>query len=163
MFIETRYLRPHLGTFIKHLLFGVVLSLILGILLYLYTTANPLSFAMPRWWMALLLIPVVTAIVLTSGARQVELVINESDDLHIINEWVRDRFLPKKHRIKPNGARETILQSKKSFDRWFGGWFGSELISIQQKDDNLIIRGPRRLVNVIDEELRFESLQYDEV
>ena len=100
MFIESRYLKPHLGTYVKHLLFGMVLSVFFGFILYLFTTANPLSFTMPRWWAVLLLIPVITAIVLSSGGRQVELVIADSDDLDIINQWIRDRFLPKKHTKK---------------------------------------------------------------
>lgn len=162
MFIEARYLKPHLGTFIKYLIFGVILSTIFGLLAYLYTTANPLSFTVPRWWPALLLIPVIIAILLTARAKQALLMITDAEDLDTINLWVQEYFILKKHMINSMGIRETMLRSKNPYNRWFGDWFGSELITMQQEDTRIIIRGPYRMVNIIDEELRFESLQFDE-
>lgn len=143
-------------------MFGALLFLSFGILAYLFTSPDPLSFRIPGWWVALLLLPVIISVALTARARQVRLIVKDSEDLDIVNEWVQTHFLPKDHRINPDGSRETILHSKNLYGRFFGGWFGAELISIQQEENRIIIRGPLRLIRAVDSDLRYENLHPEE-
>lgn len=159
MVIKTRFLKPHLGTFLKFLTFGLFPFWSFGTLLYMFTGPDPFHLTMYSWWPTLMLIPVGSAIGYTLGARNTQITVTDTDDTYGVKQWVKDQFLPRIYKIRSENAMETILQSKKSYNQWFGNWFGSELISIRDEGDKIIIQGPLRRIDAIDTEMRFGSLQ----
>lgn len=159
MKLERTFLEPKLGTFIKHLILQIVFLWGLVTMIHIFTSPNPFDMKLPGWWTSMILLPIGVAIGLTFGTRKFQLVIADPIDLEKTKEWTL-QFLSKNGlEIKEKGQNEMTLESNKSYNRLFNNWFGTELISVKQTDNKVIVGGPFRLIDrladSVDSKLRF--------
>jgi hypothetical protein len=159
MILEKKFLRPKLGTFLKYLTLLIISFWTFATLLYIFTSPNPFDLKLPSWWTLFILLPIGVAIGLTFGTREFQLVITDTNDLEKAKEWTLEFLSKNRLSIKDKNQNETTLESTKSYNRLFNNWFGTELISVRQIDNKLIVGGPYRLVDrladSVDSKLRF--------
>ena len=159
MKLEKTFLRPTLGTFLKYLVLLMVSFWAFGTVLYIFISPNPFDLRLPNWWTSFILLPVGVAIGLTFGTRRFQLVIADTKDLEKAKAWTLDFFSKNGLSVKKASQDQTTLESTKSYNRLFNSWFGTELISIRQTDNKVIVGGPFRLVDrladSVDSKFRF--------
>ena len=159
MKLEKTFLRPTLGTFLKYLVLLMVSFWAFGTVLYIFSSPNPFDLGLPNWWTNFVLLPVGVAIGLTFGTRRFQLVIADTKDLEKAKAWTLDFLSKNGLSVKKASQDQTTLESKKSYNRLFNSWFGTELISIRQTDNKVIVGGPFRLVDrladSVDSKFRF--------
>lgn len=152
-------MKPKFGTFLKYLILQIVAFWVIGTLVYIFTSPDPIELKLYGWWTNFILLPVGVAIGLTFGTRKFQLVIADTNDLEKVREWTLEFLLKNGLSIKDKNQNVTTLESLKSYNRLFNNWFGTEVMSVWQKDNKVIVGGPFRLVDrladSVDNKLRF--------
>lgn len=161
MKIETKFLKPKLGTFIKYLVLALIPFWSLGTLIYMYTAPNPFDTKIYDWWINLILIPIGSAVGYSLGTRRFHLIISETTDLEKTKSWALDFLLRNGLKIKSTNDIETIIQSKKGHNQIFGNWFGTELTSIKKIENRIEIDGPFRHIDIIETKLKLKEVPHD--
>jgi hypothetical protein len=96
-----------------------------------------------------------TAFGVAWGGRRVQIVLGNLSDTEKAKDWSL-AFLSKNGlQVKEQKANKIKMESRKSFNRVFNNWFGTELVLISQHENNLVIEGPFRHVENLDSKLRF--------
>ena len=161
MKLETKFLKPNIGTFIKYLILAIIPFYSLGILIYIFTASDPFEVKMYSWWTSLILFPIGIAVGLAFGTRRFQLIIADAKDLGKAKNLTLDILSSKGLEIKSKNDFETILQSSKSYNQIFGNWFGTELISVKMQESRIIIDGPFRFIEKVDVKLKFGKVMFD--
>ena len=99
--------------------------------------------------------PSALAVGVTLGARSLRLTITTANDYERIKQWTLEYFVTTSFRLHDAKEKELTLRSVHRFNRAFGDWFGTELLTIKLLDGTLIIDGPSRHVHAVDAKLRF--------
>jgi hypothetical protein len=157
MKLESGYLKPSLRTFLGLFILSIILTLTLRAILHLSTYWNAFDINSSLWWFNLIIYPLGVSLGVTFGARRLRLEITDTDDIEKAKNRTLEYFSNNGFRILENTSNGTTLESTNSFNRLLDNWFGTELVSVRQKDNKIIVEGPFRHVDSIDSKLRFSK------
>lgn len=155
MKIEMTSLRPNIATFFKNFFLMIVTMFALKAAIQFFISPHTFGLNSLSWSPTLILMAVGTSAGVTLGARKFQLNIVNSDNLEKTKEWTIEYFIKNGLRVRENNNSGTTLESISSFNRLLNNWFGTELVSVKQTDNTLIIKGPFRHVDSVDSKLRF--------
>ena len=155
MKVETTSLKPNFGTFFGSLLLATAILAVLGIAIRVFVSSSLFEPYFYRWWTYSIFAAIGTSVGVTLGARRSQLVITDTDDAEKTEDWILEFFLENGLSIRENDDNGTTLASRNKLNRLFNNWLETELVSVRQVADSLIVEGPLQHVNAVDLKLRF--------
>jgi len=155
MRLETTHLKPKLSTFLGLIGLFFIAHLLLRIILQVFTSWDAIQLNSLLWWFNFIFLTVGLSLGLTLGTRKFQLKITNMDDIERVKNWILEYFSNNGLRTKNNDKVETTLESINWFNRLFNNWFGTELVSVRQIENKIIVEGPTRHVDSVNGELRF--------
>ena len=157
MKIKMTSLRPNFSTFLKWLLLTITMLFMIGAVIQIFMSMNSFELNFYNWWMNLVFLALGVSVGVTFGARRSQLVLTNATDVKKIKGWTLEFFSENGLSVRENNDDGTTLESINKFNRLFNNWFETELISVKQIDNGVIIEGPIRHVDSIDLKLRFSK------
>ena len=155
MKVKMTSLKPNFSTFLKHFLLTTTTVLILGAVIQIFMSMNSFELNFYNWWMNLVFLTIGVSVGVTFGARRSQLILTDTVNVKKIKAWTLEFFSENGLSLRENNDDGTTLESVNKFNRLFNNWFGTELISVRQIDNGVIIEGPIRYIDSIDLKLRF--------
>ncbi len=148
-------LKPNFSTFLKHFLLTTTTVLVIGAVIQIFASMSSFEPNFYGWWMNLVFLATGVSVGVTFGARRSQLILTDTTDVKKVKAWTLKFFSENGLSVRENNDDGTTLESISKFNRLFNNWFGTELISVKQIDDGVIIEGPIRHVDSVDLKLRF--------
>ncbi|MGB3848727.1 MAG: hypothetical protein WA958_02070 [Tunicatimonas sp.] len=157
MKIKMTSLRPNFSTFLKHLLLTATAVFIVGAVIQIFMSMNSFEPNFHNWWLYLVFLAIGVSVGVTFGARRSQLILTDTIDVKKIKAWTLKFFSEHGLSSRENNDDGMTLESTNRFNRLFNNWFGTELISVKQVDNEVIIEGPIRHIDSIDLKLKFSK------
>ncbi|MEO0133039.1 MAG: hypothetical protein ABIK73_08945 [candidate division WOR-3 bacterium] len=147
-------LKPNFRTFLGLFILSMISLLIVRTIFYLTTNHNSFDLSTAEGWLNVVGYPLFISLGVTFGTRRLQLVIYDTVDLESIKSSTVEYFKNNGLKIKKEKKDELEFESNNQFNRLFNNWFGTELTTVRQTDNKIIIEGPFRHVDSIDSKLR---------
>lgn len=150
-------LRPNFRTFLGLFILFMISLLIVRTIFYLATNYNSFDLSTPEGWLSVVGFPLFLSLGVTFGTRRFQLVIYDAAETENIRFSIVEHFKSNGLNIKKKKGDVLEFESNNFFNRLFNNWFGTELTTLKQTDNKIIIEGPFRHVDSIDSILRFSK------
>ncbi|GAB3203836.1 hypothetical protein ABID22_001993 [Pontibacter aydingkolensis] len=152
---------PKFTIFLKFWLLILFVMLLMGAIFYLFLNqGEPLTDYLKSSGLILFILPLINGIIGALNGRTHTFTITEVDDTAYVANWAVGLLQKNGMRIKSKHQNQTVLEPTSSFLRWLGNRFGTEEASISFTENEVIIAGNGKCVDVVDTKVKFGRVAF---